>query len=208
MKLVITILAVLLAAPAMAETVNVEILGTVEFEQVNFGEFANVHPGDATLVSFAVDSETYISGSFPTRAYAIDPASFTLTIGSVTAGLQNPFPAGQTPYFVLRDNDPAVDGFFVSLGPDNPFPLPLDEPANIDDYFGLAFSVGYTGDTLGSLNILDAVGTYDYDGLTNYNFAVMDSWAEAIYFNFQQVVISASVATEAATLGDIKALFR
>lgn len=208
MKLVIIAVAIALAAPAFAEMVNVEILGSVEFEQVNFGEFANVHPGDATVVSFAVDSENYIAGAFPTRAYAIDLASFSLTIGSVTAALQSPFPAGQTPYFVLRDNDPAVDGFFVSLGPDVPFALPLDEPANVADYFGLDFSVGYDGDTLSSLDILDANGSYTYDGLTNFNFAVVDGPFEAIYFIFEQLNITTSVATEATTMSDVKALFR
>ncbi len=208
MKLVVVVLAALLAAPAMAEMVTVEIVGSVEFEQVNFGQFANVHPGDATLVSFTVDSENYITGSYPTRAYAIDQASFTLTIGSVTVGLQNPFPGGQTPYFVLRDNDPAVDGFFLSLGPDFPAALPLNEPANVADFFGLDFSVGYEGSTLDSLDILDAVGDYAYDGLTNFNFAVMDGPFEAIYFIFENLSISSSVATEAATMSDVKALFR
>ena len=192
----------------MADLVNVEIMGTVDFEQVNFGQFANVHPGDATVVSFAVDSQNYISGSYPTRAYAIDPSSFTLTIGSVTVGLQNPFPAGQNPYFVLRDNDPAVDGFFISLGPDFPAAIPLNEPAQVADYFGLDFSVGYAGDTLSSLDILGAVGAYTYDGLTNFNFAVVDGPFEAIYFNFTQLNISTSVATKAVTMGEVKAMFR
>lgn len=208
MKIAIILAAVALATPAVAEIVNVEIIGSVEFEQVNFGEFANVHPGDATVVSFTVDSENYIAGAFPTRAYAIDLSSFALTIGSVTAALQSPFPAGQTPYFVLRDNDPAIDGFFVSLGPDVPFALPLDEPANVEDYFGLAFSMGYDGDTLSSLDILDANGSYTYDGLTNFNFAVVDGLFEAIYIIFEQLNISASVATEAQTMSGVKTLFR
>jgi hypothetical protein len=207
MRVAIILAMLLSAAPILAATVNVEIFGTVEYEQVNFGQFANVHPGDQIVVSFAVDSETYISGSFPTRAYAIDLASFTLDIGSVTVGLQDPFPAGQTPYFVLRDNDPAVDGFFLSLGPDNPFALPLSEPANFDDYFGAAFSVGYTGDSLGSLSILDAVGNYEYDGLTNFNFAIVDGPFDAIGCIFEQMVITSGVATQGATMGGIKALF-
>jgi len=109
---------------------------------------------------------------------------------------------------VLRDNDPAVDGFFISLGPDFPAAIPLSEPAQVADYFGLDFSVGYEGDTLGSLEILDAVGAYTYDGLTNFNFAVVDGPFEAIYFVFEQLTITGGVANEATTMSDIKAMFR
>lgn len=207
MKLAIIFVAILATTPVLATTVNVDIIGAVEYRQVNFGRFASVQPGDQIVASFAVDSESYIGGSFPTRAFAIDLASFTLTVGSVTVGLQNPFPAGQTPYFVLRDNDPAVDGFFLSLGPDNPYPVPVDEPARLSDYFGVNFSVGYLGDTLGSLSILDAAGTYEYDGLTNFAFSLVDGPFDAIGCIFERLVITTSVATERTTMGGIKALF-
>jgi hypothetical protein len=101
------------------------------------------------------------SASFPTRGYVIAEDQFTLTLGPVTVGLQDPFPAGQQPFFVLRDNDPAVDGFFVSTNVDFPNGLPLDEPGGLDPFFRLGCELGYTGDTLSSLDILDALGVYD-----------------------------------------------
>jgi hypothetical protein len=200
---------VLFATPVQAALVTVEIEATVEYNQVTFGAFAAVNPGDGVMVQFLVDSEDYLdSGTFPTRGYLIDPASFVLVMGSVSVGLQDPFPAGQTPYFVLRDNDPAVDGFFLSTDVDFPFPLPLNEPANLDPYFGLRIEVGYVGTTLSSLDILDAVGTYDYTGLTSFYTVVHDAFAEPIGLEFVSLTISAPVSVESTSWSSVKALYR
>jgi len=48
-------------------------------------------------------------------------AAATITV----VPLQSPFPVGQTPYFVIRNNDPAVDGFYISTDVDGPNSLPL-----------------------------------------------------------------------------------
>jgi hypothetical protein len=179
--------AVLAASPALAETVEVEITGSVEYNQVTFGPLADVNPGDPAVWSFLLDSDVFVdSPTYPTRAYEINQPSFSLTLGSVELGLQDPFPG--TPYFVLRDNDPAVDGFFFSTGADWPADLPLDEPGALGQ-FAAHFELGYTGDTLASLDILDAMGSYDYTGIQSFYTVVMDGWAEPIGLIFEQMTI-------------------
>jgi len=200
----------LLAAPtAIAETYNVEIIGMVEFNLINDGPFAEVMSGDEVLIEFTLDSEAYLdSETYPTRGYVIDMMSYWLHMGAVTVGLQEPYPDGMIPYFVLRNNDPAVDGFFISNGVDWPSSLPVNEMGGIDPYFGSVFSVGYGEETLDSLEIADAVGTYDYDGLTNFYFGVIDGPVDVIGFEFTQLVISGGgVAVEAKSLSQVKSLF-
>jgi hypothetical protein len=184
--------AAIAAIPAQAEVVYVEATGFVEYNQVNFGIFADVNSGDPVTLYFEVDSDVFLNSSYyPTRGYAIDLASYSLTMGSVSVGLQDPYPAGHTPYFVLRDNDPAVDGFFMAdNNVDWPWPpVPLNEWGRLDIFRNI-YEVGYTGDTLSSLDIIDAEGFYDYTGLTRYYFVVMDGWAEPIGLWWQTMTIS------------------
>jgi hypothetical protein len=91
---------------------------------------------------------------------------------------------------VLRDNDPAADGFFTAENVDWPYPqVRLDEWGRLD-IFRNAYEVGYTGDTLSSLDIIDAEGFYNYTGLTNYYFTVIDGWFDAIGLWWQTMTIS------------------
>ena len=73
------------ATGALAETVTVEFIGTVEYSQVNQGIFADVNSGDAVYASFTLDSDTWepSPGGYGVRGYPIDQSSFELTIGSV-----------------------------------------------------------------------------------------------------------------------------
>ena len=200
---------VLFAVPASASLVTVQVNATVEYNQVSFGNFGAVNPGDPVIVQFTVDSDNFLdSGFFNTRGYVINQSSFTLQMGAVVVGLQNPFPAGQTPYFVLRESDPVADGFFLSTGTDFPFPLPLNEPGGIDPFFGLRIEVGYDGTQLTTLNILDAIGTYDYTGLTSFYTVVADAFAEPIGLIFESLTISAPVSVEETTWSSIKSLYR
>jgi hypothetical protein len=141
-------------------------------------------------MTFMLDSTDFFdSPNFPTRGYVIDQASYSFMLGSVTVGLQDPFPAGQTPYFVLRDNDPAVDGFFLSTNVDFPFGVPLSEEGQIEQFVS-NFSVAYNNDPLSSLDILDAGGVYDFDGLTNFNFTIGDGPFDAMGLVFEQLTIT------------------
>ena len=183
-------LAGLLTAPVHADVVQVTITGVVEFNGINAPPLSNVNGGDPVTVSFLLDSNSFIdSMSFPTRGYLVDEASFSATMGAVNIGFPNPLPPGDVPLFVLRDNDPAVDGFFLSSNVDFPIGVPLDQPAIIDPFFRLTYSVTYGGMTLNSLNILDAVGTYDFTGLSVFNFAVLDGPFKPMLILFEQMTI-------------------
>jgi hypothetical protein len=183
-------------------TVDVTVTGFVEFNQIGAPPLGDANPGDPASLTFSVDSDVFMdSMNFPTRGYEIDQSSFVLTLGAVSIGLADPFPGGQTPYFVIRNDDPAVDGFFTSTNLDFPLGVPLNQ-MGIFGLFLNNYSVTYTGDTLGSLGILDALGTYDFDGLTVFNWTVDDGPFNAMGLVFEQMTISAELAVAAAV--DIK----
>lgn len=211
MKLASAILAITLlaAAPVSAAIVSVAITGEVEYNLVSIGQFGAVNPGDPVLIMFEVDSDNFVdSVSFPTRAYVIDHASFSVTVGPATASLFSPFPG--TPYFVVRDNDPAVDGFFLSKGTDFPSGLNLDEPANGAGtrFFESRFNVTYGGSRLSSLDIAQAGGLYDFTGLTVFGFAIDDLGFDPIGIIFEQMTISVdSVPVEETSWGRVKSLY-
>ena len=212
MRTLITILTILaLTIPALAETVRIDCIGSVEYSQVNQGVFADVNSGDAVLATFTIDSDDFIdSDTYGVRSYPVDLASFELTIGSVgPVGLVIPQPDGLTTYFNLRNDDPAADGFFVANDTEWDYVVPaIDEPGQIDPYFGFRWSVGYEGDTLQSRDIVAAVGVYDYTGLTNFYTTIADAWADAMGLIYEQIEISVSaVAVQNSTLSDVKALF-
>ena len=141
-------------------------------------------------ISFLVDSNNFVDGTlFPTRGYVIDESSFSMTTGPTDWGLQNPYMG--VPYFILRDNDPAVDGFLFGSDPDVGFPngVALDQ-FGIIEQFRANYATTYGGDTLSSLDIVDAVGTYDFDGLTVFSFGILDGGFDAAGFIFEQMTIS------------------
>ncbi|MCH9648762.1 MAG: hypothetical protein K0U98_11025 [Deltaproteobacteria bacterium] len=173
-----------------AEIVEVTVLGEVEFNQVTTPPLGNVNPGDAAQLTFLVDSESFVdSGSFPTRGYDIDLSSFALSLGTETLGLQDPFPVGQVPFLVLRDNDPVVDGFFISTNIDVPMVVPIDQAGALGQ-FANSFSVTYEGSTLVSLNLLDALGSYDFTGLTVFNWTVDDGPFQPLGIVFTELAIA------------------
>jgi hypothetical protein len=203
--LCVVMVLVAMTPPAQAGvTVQVTAFGEVEFSQITPPPLGTAGPGDPATMSFTVDSDVFTdSGSFPTRGYAINHASFSLMLGPATVGLQNPFPAGQTPYFVLRDNDPAVDGFFTSLNNvDFPIGLPLDQAGSLGQ-LASQYQITYTGDKLASLDILGALGTYDFTGLTTFEWAIGDGpFVEAeIVFDHMTISAEQPAIPEPAGLG-------
>ncbi len=211
--LLIAGLMALMATSALADSVTVEFIGTVEYNQINSGIFAAVNSGDEVHASFTVDSDDWVAspGGYGVRGYVVDQSSFELTIGSVgPVALLDPQPNDEVTYFSIRNDDPAADGFFIAnqIDWDNVLPK-LNEPGGLDPWFTFHWSVGYTGDTFPSLDILDCLGSYDYTGLTSFYTVIADAWADAMGLEFVQTVISSStVATEPATMGSIKALYR
>ena len=195
----LTIFAVIamLVTPLQAGTlVMVTAHGEVEFNQIRTPPLGDVSSGEAVTMTFVVDSDIFDnSASFPTRGYIIDQATFSLAFDSATMTLQDPFPATETPYFVIRDNDPAVDGFFVATNVD--FPFGFGVPLNQTGIFGQfknSYNVTYTGDTVPSLDILDALGTYDFTGLTVFSWTIDDGPFNAMFIIFNQMTIEAVIA--------------
>jgi len=84
--------------------------GSVVESNVIGGNQINVPDGAPVIMSFQVDSTNFLnSPSFPTRGYPINLSSFAMTAGGQPINITNPQVSG-TAYFVLRNNDPAVDG--------------------------------------------------------------------------------------------------
>ncbi len=191
-----------MTAVASADIIQVDIVGQVDFGGVNIGQWADVNPGDSAVMSFQLDSNNFVdSANFPTRGYELIQNSFVLTLDGISGGLANPYPAGQTPYFILRDNDPAVDGFFLGTSPDGfPNGVSTDEPAQLADTFTALFSATYGNDPLSSLDIVDAVGTYTFDGLTVFNWGLEDGSVQPMGFIFDSFTISVVPAPSSAAL--------
>ena len=82
--------ALVLGGAATAATVEVQVTGVVEFNQITTGTLGGVNANDPATLTFTVDSDVFVnSASFPTRGYLIDQTSFALTMGAVTIGLQS-----------------------------------------------------------------------------------------------------------------------
>lgn len=181
------------AAPTQALEVEIRIEGSVEFNQINTGPLAGAVSGDAAEIVFRVDSDGFVdSTNFPVRGYVILGGSFSFTAGGNSVGLADPLPAGVVPYFVIRNDDPAVDGFFLGTNVDGfPNGVPSDS-MGLFDAFSPNFSVAYDQDPLGSLDILAAVGLYDFSGgLTSFNFTVTDGPFDAMGLIFERMTITA-----------------
>ncbi len=181
----------LVSATAGAGTlVQVTATGVVEFNSIVASPLGNADVGDPATLRFVVDSSNFVNSlSFPTRGYEIDKTSFSMTFPSTAIGLQSPFPVGQKPFFVLRNNDPAVDGFFLSTNVDSPAGVPLNQNGAFGKFTGV-FYVTYVPSTLDSLDILAALGTYDFTGLTVFNFGVEDGEQQPLGILFEQLDIA------------------
>lgn len=179
--------AALTTASASATIVQVDVVGSVDFGSIPFstswGDFGS---GDPVVMSFQLDSENFLdSVIFPVRGYEVIQPSFFLSINGNSVGLAPMQPFGGTPYFVLRNDDPAVDGFFLGTNIDGfPNGIATEEPGGIADNFDALFSVTYEGTRLDSLDILDAVGTYDFTGLSVFNWGLEDGPVQPVGFIF------------------------
>ncbi|MBN8596122.1 MAG: hypothetical protein J0L78_00445 [Planctomycetes bacterium] len=193
--------AAMLAAGANAAIVKVDIYGEVEWNGIRTGVLNNsvVTGGSAVHISFLLDSTQFVNDpDFPTRGYFIDHASFSASYGSVTVGMQNPYPYPSAPFFVVRNNDPMVDGFFLSNGTAWPFAPTTDVPG-IFENFGTAFEVSYDVDRLSSLDIMGALGSYDYTGMSTFYMATVDGGMDAMGILYTGMTISEVPAP--ATMG-------
>lgn len=193
----------LIAPAAAAQLIRVEVTGAWDFGQLRSGPLDGVNSGDAAM-SFNLDAADFIdSTNFPTRGYRIIQSSFDITVDGISVGMPDPFPAGEDPLFVLRNDDPAVDGFFLGSSVDGfPNGVSIDNPGLIAPNLKVLFSATYGGDRLSSLNIADAVGTYTFDGLQVFNWGFDDGGIQPAGLIFDQFTISIvpAPATAAALL--------
>jgi hypothetical protein len=197
----------LMAATVQAEMVNVTAMGTVVWNGIPEPPLSGVGAGEQVTMSFNVDSSNFVEGiPGDTRGYEIDHASFMLSFsGGVTQGLLSPFPGGQTPYFTLVEGFPVSDGFFVAISAVSPGGVPLEQ----EDYkFNL--DLGYEGSTLTSLDILDALGVYDFTGLTRFGLTLWRVFPDNVVLemDFAQMEISTPVPVDNSTWGAVKDMFR
>lgn len=196
----------LTAIPAIAGTANdvlVEIHGDVYFNGINRSDFQNVNAGETMTYSFELNSANFVDGSFPVRGYTIDLSTFQVAFsGGTVIQAANPYPAGFTPSFVLRNNDPQADGFFITDGSVDGFPNGVStDQAGVFGNFLATFNVSYLGDTLNSLDINDAFGTYDFTGLTVFGLGIDDGpFEDALGADFSHMTISAIPAPSSFAL--------
>ena len=189
--LAVATLAAVATAGARAEIVNVELRGSVEWNQITGAPLNGALLGQNATLSFSVDSTNFQNNpQFPTRGYIIDQSSFKLAFPTFSVGLQNPYPANSTPFFVIRNNDPAVDGFFISEGTGFFDGVPLNQTGGFGQ-FANEFHVTYEGTRLPSLNIMDALGHYDFTGLSVFNWTIDDGPFNALGILFNDMTISA-----------------
>jgi len=180
----------LAAAPAggAGTDFRITITGTVEFNGIGTGFLGTVGVNESATLTFLVNSEDFInSPNFPTRGYFIDESSWNLQFDSGSLDLENPY-SGFGAMFVIRNNDPAVDGFLVSDNVDTPMGVPLDQPG-VFGQFEHSFLVTYPGSFLGSLNIGGAVGTYDFTGLSVFNWTIDDGPFNPLGIEFAELKI-------------------
>jgi hypothetical protein len=188
--LLLAIAAMLVGTPANAMSVTVTVNGVVSSNTISTGPLAAVNPGDAAQLVLQVDSTVFMnSGSFPTRGYAINPSTFSLSLDGTVVGLQNPFPAGQTPYFAIRNNDPVVDGFFIATSVDFPTGVPLDQAGTFGQLQN-DWIATYDGATLSSLDILDALGMYDTTGTTSFSWGIDDDSFTPLVIDYRSLKIA------------------
>ena len=193
--------AALLPALASAGTeYEVRIEGQVEFNGIGSGPLSQVNPGDHATLSFTVDSDLFVNSPvFPTRGYVIDKDSWVLQFPGGSLPIETPYTESD-PLFTIRDNDPAVDGFYVSTDVNGPVGVPID----VNGIFGSFinnFYVTYGGDLLPSLDIADAVGSYDFTGLTVFNWTIDDGPFNPFGLIYESMTVTEILTGSANVIG-------
>ncbi|MFO0783315.1 MAG: hypothetical protein U0636_06495 [Phycisphaerales bacterium] len=179
--------------------IQVTVTGTIEYNQITQAPLNAGHAGNPASLTFLVDSADFQnSASYPVRGYVINPESFVFTVNGASVGL-NPNSPGPH-YFVIRNNDPAVDGFYLSDEVDWPVGCELNAAHPSLGNFVEQFTVTYDGSTLASLDIAGAVGTYGYDGISSFYWAVSAGQFDPMGMIFEQIEITPVGAACAADL--------
>ncbi len=188
----------LVAASAGATIVQIDVFGVVDFNVIQ-GSHAGIPSGSPVQMSFQVESTNFLnSPNFPTRGYEVDLASFVMTVGGAGVDIMDPQPFGPA-YFVLRDNDPAVDGFLLSRNVEFPLPIGVRIPGLAPDHELLFSRTFNDGTALSSLDILDAVGSYDFSNISSYEWTIGRFGNAGAEYVYQSMTIS--IVPSPGTLG-------
>lgn len=170
---------------ASADTVNVTATGQVIFNGITAAPLGTVLNGEICTMSFTCDSSNFVDGvPGDLRSYPVSNFSLSFSEG-LSVGLMDPFSG--TPYFTLVDGFPVSDGFFVSSGTVSPGGVELEQAG-----YQFNLDLGYVGTTLGSLDITDAYGTYDFDGLTRFGMNIWRIFPDNVVMemDFMQLTIT------------------
>jgi len=170
-KNLLVITAFAAATVGHAEIVKITVTGTVGFNVIQ-GSMAGVPTNSPVVMSFNVDSDTFLnSASFPTRGYNVIDSSFSMTVDGRPVSYDMPQP--DPVYFVLRNNDPAVDGVFLSYGTDLDVPINVHIPGLAPTHELNYLHTFSDNTTFNSLNIVDAVGTYNLEtNISSFNWSI------------------------------------
>jgi len=196
----------LAATASRADIVNVSVRGSVEWNFITAAPLGGAHVNDPAELTFSVDSNNFANNpAFPTRGYPIIQSSFKLKFPTFEIGLMNPYPAGTTPYLVIRNNDPAVDGFMISDGTGFPDGVSLAQNGSFGP-FANEFHATYPASTLSSLDVLGALGHYDFTGLSVFNWTLQDGPVDAMGILFSDMTISAVPEPTSLAIGALVSL--
>lgn len=178
------------AGAARADIVSVVTRGVVEFSVIG-GSMAGVQAGDPVVMSYSVDSNVFVnSPNFPTRGYPLLLDTFSMTVAGRPVPIVNPQPDGQTAYFVMRNNDPGVDGFVLSTNVDFPVPVTVTIPGLAPEH-ELDFLVTFNdGNVFPSLDILNALGTYDASNISVYNWSIGRFGNPGALYTYETITLS------------------
>jgi len=205
MRKVAIVLAVtiLVAATAQASPLNVSATGSVYFNGVGAPPLSGVLSGETATMSFQVDSDDWVElAPGDVRGYVIDNSTFSLSFtGGVAVGL-----APGTAYFCLVDGFPVSDGFFVSASATSPGGVPLTQ-----DPVQFNLDLGYEGDTLTSLDIIDAKGVYAFDGLTRFGMGLWQIFPDNVVMGIEFEYLSIAnepVSVDESSWSRVKAMYR
>ena len=171
-SVVLAIAAVTTSVAALADTYRVSVTGTVSSNFMG-GAMAGMGSGTPASMSFLVDSTISLDGtSGATRGFLIDPTSFQMTVGGAVLVFDQTQAAS---YFGLRNNNPGVDGVFISHNGNGSQALSINVPGVTlvqQLTYSRTFAGGNPDTTLSSLNLADAVGNYAPGNVSGYTWTL------------------------------------
>lgn len=180
----------MIASMAQADVYEIRFTGEVEWNQITQAPLNAGGAGTSAEVVMLVDSDNFVNSSnYPVRGYVIDPASFKFIINGTPVGM-NQFAMLTPQYFVIRDNDPAVDGFYISSVIDFPVGVQLAQSHASLGPFTEVCSVTYGGSMLSSLDIAGAEGTYGYTDIQVFNWVTTAGPFDPQGMLFEQLTIT------------------